>query len=73
MADSGFGLWYADTTGVEVPAGFSSLTALRLIGYDIKDSSAASQAFKRHFEQDTTRTWGPPEQKILYSLFRGYQ
>jgi N-acetylmuramoyl-L-alanine amidase len=73
MADSGYGLWYADTTGVEVPAGFSSLTALRLIGYDIKDSSAASQAFKRHFEQDTTRTWGPPEQKILYSLFRGYQ
>jgi N-acetylmuramoyl-L-alanine amidase len=73
LADSGYGLWYADTTGVAVPAGFSSLTALRLIGYDIKDSSAAAQAFKRHFEQDTTKTWGPAEQKILYSLYPGYQ
>jgi N-acetylmuramoyl-L-alanine amidase len=73
LADSGYGLWYTDTTGVMVPAGFSSLTALRLIGYDIKDSSAAALAFKRHFEQDTTKTWGASEQKILYSLYPGYQ
>jgi N-acetylmuramoyl-L-alanine amidase len=73
LADSGFGLWYADTTGIAVPNGFSSLTALRLIGYDIKDSSAAALAFKRHFEQDTTRSWGLPEQKILFSLYQGYQ
>jgi N-acetylmuramoyl-L-alanine amidase len=73
LADSGFGLWYADTTGIAVPNGFSALTALRLIGYDIKDSSAATLAFKRHFEQDTTRSWGEPDQKILYSLYRGYQ
>jgi N-acetylmuramoyl-L-alanine amidase len=73
LADSGFGLWYADTTGIGVPNGFSSLTALRLIGYDIKDSSAAVLAFKRHFEQDTTRSWGLPEQKILFSLYQGYQ
>ena len=73
LADKGFGLWYSDTTGVVVPDGFSSLTALRLIGYDVKDSSAAAMAFKRHFEQDTLRTWGPCEQKILYSLYRQYQ
>ena len=73
LADSGFGLWYADTTGVSIPDGFSSLTALRIIGYDIRDSSAAAQAFKRHFEQDTTRTWGLTDEKILYSLFRNYQ
>jgi N-acetylmuramoyl-L-alanine amidase len=73
LADKGFGLWYADTTGIEVPAGFSSLTALRLIGYDTKDSSAAALAFKRHFEQDTTKTWGMPDQKILYNLYRQYQ
>jgi N-acetylmuramoyl-L-alanine amidase len=73
LADSGFGLWYADTTGMAVPNGFSSLTALRLIGYDIKDSSSAALAFKRHFEQDTTRSWGLPEQKILFSLYREYQ
>jgi len=73
LADRGFGLWYGDTTGVYVPDNFSSLTALRLVGYDIMDSSAAALAFKRHFEQDTTRSWGLPEQKILYSLYRKYE
>src|SRR5579863_1636097 len=73
LADSGFGLWYTDTTGVTVPAGFSPVTALRLVGYDIKDSSAAAQAFKRHWEQDTTKTWGPSDVQILYSLYRKYQ
>jgi N-acetylmuramoyl-L-alanine amidase len=73
LADNGFGLWYGDTTGVSVPGGFSSLMALRLIGYDVKDSSAAVLAFKRHFEQDTLRSWGLPEQKVLYSLYREYE
>src|SRR5579863_1090075 len=73
LADSGYGLWYSDTTGVVAPADFSPLTALRLIGYDIKDSSAAAQAFKRHWEQDTTKTWGPSDVQILYSLYRKYQ
>jgi N-acetylmuramoyl-L-alanine amidase len=73
LADKGFGLWYADTTGVTLPDNFSVLTALRLIGYDVKDSSAAAMAFKRHFEQDSTRNWGEPEQKILYNLYRQYQ
>ena len=73
LADKGFGLWYPDTTGVSVPDGFSSLMALRLIGYDIRDSSAAALAFKRHFEQDTLRSWSEPEKKILYTLYRAYQ
>jgi len=73
LADKGFGLWYGDTTGLCVPDHFSSLTALRLIGYDIRDSSAAVRAFKRHFEQDTLRSWGEPEKKILYALYREYE
>lgn len=73
LSDKGFGLWYGDTTGVCVPQDFSSLMALRLVGYDIRDSSAAALAFKRHFEQDTTRCWGQDEKKILYSLYRKYQ
>lgn len=73
LSDNGFGNWYADTTGVVLPAEFSSLTALRLVGYDIRDSSAAAMAFKRHFEQDTLRSWGEPEKKILYSLYRKYE
>lgn len=73
LADKGFGLWYGDTTNIAVPDHFSPLTALRLIGYDIRDSSAAALAFKRHFEQDTLRTWGEPESKILYTLYRQYE
>jgi len=73
LADKGFGLWYADTAGVTPPEDFSSLTALRLIGYDIRDSSAAALAFKRHFEQDTTRSWGDGDKKILYTLYRQYE
>jgi len=73
LADQGFGLWYKDTTGITVPDGFSSLTALRIIGYDIRDSSAAALAFKRHFEQDTLRTWGAQEEKVLYALYRDYE
>jgi len=72
LADRGFGLWYNDTTGVVVPENFSSLTALRLIGYDVRDSSAAALAFKRHFEQDTLRCWGDAEKKILYALSSKY-
>jgi N-acetylmuramoyl-L-alanine amidase len=73
LADSGYGLWYTDTTGVTVPEGFNPLTALRLIGYDVRDSSAAAQAFKRHFEQDSTKTWGASDIRVLYSLYRQYQ
>lgn len=72
LADSGYGLWYKDTTGISIPQGFNCLTALHLIGYDTRDSSAAARAFKRHFEQDTTRTWGAPDEKILYALYGQY-
>jgi N-acetylmuramoyl-L-alanine amidase len=73
LADKGFGLWYSDTTGIAVPDGFSNLTALRIIGYDIRDSSAATRAFKRHFEQDTAHCWNRADQKVLYTLFRQYE
>jgi N-acetylmuramoyl-L-alanine amidase len=73
LSDHGFGLWYADTTGITVPAGFNSLMALRLIGYDIHDSAAVTMAFKRHFEADTTKSWGENDEKILYMLYGAYQ
>jgi N-acetylmuramoyl-L-alanine amidase len=73
LADSGFGLWYPDTTGIFVPSDFSSVTALRIIGYDVRDSVAATRAFKRHFEADTTRTWGLTDEKVLFSMYRQYQ
>lgn len=68
FADKGFGVWYTDTTNVTVPENFNNLQALRIVGYDIKDSSAAKMAFKRHWMQDTTKGFTPQHQKVLYSL-----
>lgn len=68
LADKGFGLWYTDTSNIIVPENFNSLQALRIVGYDIKDSSAAKLAFKRHWLQDTTKGFTPQHQKVLFSL-----
>ena len=68
LSEQGYGLWYDDTTNILVPTYFSRVQALRIIGYDIKDSSAALQAFKRHFEQDTLKLWNEADDKVLYRL-----
>lgn len=68
LAENGFGRWYADTTGLEVPEGFSTVQALRLIGYNTSDSAAALMAFKRHWMQDSTRTLTDADKKVLMLL-----
>ena len=73
FADAGYGLWYDDTTGVIVPDNFDHLQALRIIGFDLKDTSAAILAFKRHFQQDTTFGLKDADKKVLYNLARKYQ
>jgi N-acetylmuramoyl-L-alanine amidase len=74
LAENGFGNWYGDTSAIEVPAGFNDLEALRIIGYSVDDSSAAIEAFKRHFEaEDSSRNFNPSDQKILYSLMTKYE
>jgi N-acetylmuramoyl-L-alanine amidase len=74
LADSGFGLWYDDTTHVVVPEGFSSLQALRIIGYDVRDSTAAIAAFKRKYEQqDSSKGLTDADRKILFALYQKYQ
>ena len=70
LAEKGFGNWYADTTGQVISADFKTLDALRIIGYDTKDSTAAIRAFRLHFMQDTLRVLDDPAKKILYSLYR---
>ena len=74
LADRGFGLWYDDTTGIAVPDNFNHLQALRIVGYDMRDTTAAIRAFKRHFVQDTTRParMNDADRKILYNLARKY-
>jgi N-acetylmuramoyl-L-alanine amidase len=74
LADAGFGHWWSDTTGVVVPEAFNSLQALRIIGYDIKDSTAAIQSFKRKFlQQDNNAVLTDGDRKILYTLYRKYE
>jgi N-acetylmuramoyl-L-alanine amidase len=71
LADNGFGLWWSDTTGVAVPENFNAMQALRLIGYDTKDSAAAVASFKRKFLQlDKNSALTEDDKKVIYSLFR---
>jgi N-acetylmuramoyl-L-alanine amidase len=74
LSQNGFGKWYDDTTNVTVPDNFSSLNALRIIGYSIKDSVATITAFKRHFEmQDSSTTLTDGDKKILFQLMNKYE
>ena len=73
LADAGFGHWYSDTTGMVVPAEFNAIYALRIVGYDISNIGAATQAFRRHFltvEKPGDLT--EPEKKVLYVLMKKY-
>lgn len=70
LADKGFGLWYDDTTGIKVPADFNALLALRVIGYDIKDSAAAIGAFKRKYVQEESKTLTEEDKKIVAALYK---
>lgn len=71
LADKGFGLWY-DTTLTTAPETFNHIDGLRIVGFDVKDTSAAIIAFKRHFLQDTTRGMTPVGRDVLYNLYRKY-
>ena len=68
LAQQGYGLWFDDTTNIMIPTYFNRMQALRIIGYDIKDSSAAIMAFKRHFEQDTLKQWNEADDKVLFRV-----
>ncbi len=72
LSEKGFGLWWNDTTNVQVPEKFDYLTAIRIVGYDIKDTSAAILGFKRHFLMDTTKGMTPEAVKVLYQLEKKY-
>jgi len=72
LATKGFGAWYPDTTGITVPEGFNNLQALRIIGYDVRDSSAAIIAFKRHFVRDSIGVLNEADQKILFNVSKQF-
>ena len=73
LADDGFGYWYDDTTNVMLPSSFNALQALRIIGYNVKDSTAAIVAFKRHWLQDTIPTFDSAQYKVLFNVMKKYE
>lgn len=73
LSEKGFGHWFDDPANVSLPANFNHLTALRIVGYDMKDTNAAIVGFKRHWLQDTTRGLNDQQLKVLYQLSKKYQ
>ena len=73
LSQKGFGLWWSDTTNTTVPESFDHISALRIVGYDLKDTAAAILGFKRHWLQDTTIGMTPASSKVLYNLFQKYR
>lgn len=71
LSEQGFGLWY-DEVRDSVPANFNHIQALRIVGYDVKDTNAAIRAFKRHFMQDTTKAINNADKNVLFNLEKKY-
>ena len=73
FAEKGFGLWWSDTTGIVVPENFNTVQALRIVGYDVRDTVAAFSAFNRKFlQQDKDSIMEEPSRKILFTLYQKY-
>lgn len=72
LSEMGYGLWWDDTTGVQVPDNFDYLIGLRIIGYDICNPAAALAAFKRHFMGDNSGAMNADIRKIIYVLHQKY-
>ncbi|HWR33251.1 MAG TPA: N-acetylmuramoyl-L-alanine amidase, partial [Chitinophagaceae bacterium] len=73
LSEKGYGLWWDDTSNVEVPDNFDYLLGLRIIGYDISYPASAVAAFKRHFMQDGSGGgMNAAVRKIIYTLYRKF-
>jgi N-acetylmuramoyl-L-alanine amidase len=69
MSVRGFGLWYGDTTNLVLPPNFSVPQALRIIGYDITNQTAAITVFKRKYlRKDNSKELSEGDKKVLYAL-----
>lgn len=74
LSTKGFGLWWDDTTNVQVPDNFDYLMGLRIIGYDISAPASAVASFKRHFmKDDSGGSMNAIVRKIIYTLYRKFE
>jgi len=68
LAQKGYGIWFTPNASILLPATISTPFALALIGYDVKDTSAAILAFKRHFRKDSTVVMNDLDRSVLAQL-----
>src|SRR5205085_673855 len=63
-----------DNNNETVPKDFNNVQASRIIRYDIKDSAAAIEAFKRKYlQQDKSNVLNEADKKVLFTLYRKYE
>lgn len=73
ISEKGFGLWPDSVLVDSVPESFNPQDALRIIGYNTSDLTAAIRAFKLHFIQsDITPILTDQDKRVLYNLYRKY-
>lgn len=73
MSNRGFGLWYSDTTKLVVPTDFNALHALRIVGYDITNPTAAITVFKRKYlRRENGKELTEGDKKVLYALMKKF-
>jgi N-acetylmuramoyl-L-alanine amidase len=70
LAKKGYGIWFEPKGNITLQNNLSVPYALALVGYDIKDASAALLAFKRHFRQDSTSTMSEADKSVLAQLIQ---
>lgn len=73
LAQRGFGVWYNEDYMMNPPANFNPMDALKIMGYDMSNPTAAIQAFKRKFiVKEVNSILTEYDIKVLYDLYRKY-
>ena len=70
LAQNGYGVWFNPSSAISLQNNISVPYALALIGYDIKDTTAAMLAFKRHFRQDSTATINEDDKSVMAQIIQ---
>ena len=70
LAQKGYGLWFEPDAKYSLPASISIPFALAMVGYDIKDTTAALLAFKRHFRADSSAVVTENDRSVLFQLIQ---
>lgn len=70
LAEKGFGIWFNPSPSFSLQNNISVSYALALIGYDVKDTTAAMLAFKRHFRQDSTAIINEDDKSVMAQIIK---